>query len=94
MLFHVFVVKLTISTTGVTQSSEISISTFSISISISQLIFIDISISPISMTALICNSNHPKILINWHYSREMPPKDADGIANSENPDQTAPLGAV
>ena len=28
------------------------------------------------------------------YSREMPPKDADGIANSEDPDQTAPLGAV
>ena len=24
----------------------------------------------------------------------MPPKDADGTANSENPDQTAPLGAV
>ena len=24
----------------------------------------------------------------------MPPKDADGIANSEDPDQTAPLGAV
>ena len=23
----------------------------------------------------------------------MPPKDADGIANSENSDQTAPLGA-
>ena len=24
----------------------------------------------------------------------MHPKDADGIANSEDPDQTAPLGAV
>ena len=24
----------------------------------------------------------------------MPPKDADGIANSEDPDQTAPQGAV
>ena len=38
--------------------------------------------------------NHPKILTNWLYSREMSPKDADGIANSEDPDQTAPLGAV
>ena len=34
-------------------SFKISISTFSISISISQFIFIDTSISPISMTALI-----------------------------------------
>ena len=24
----------------------------------------------------------------------MPPKDADGIANSEDPDQTAPLGGL
>ena len=31
---------------------------------------------------------HPKIPINW------PPKDANEIANSEDPDQTAPLGAV
>ena len=38
--------------------------------------------------------NHPKILTNWLYSREMSPKDADGIANSEDPDQTAPLEAV
>ena len=37
---------------------------------------------------------HPKIQTNWPYSREMPPKDAEGIANSEDPDQTAPLGAV
>ena len=36
----------------------------------------------------------PTILTNWAYSREMPPKDTDGIANSEDPDQTAPLGAV
>ena len=35
------------------KDSKISISAFSISISISQLIFIDISISAISMTALI-----------------------------------------
>ena len=37
---------------------------------------------------------HPKILINWPYSREVPPKVADGTANSEDPDQTAALGAV
>ena len=30
----------------------------------------------------------------WLYSREMSPKDVDGIANSEDPDQTAPRGAV
>ena len=35
-----------------------------------------------------------KILKNWPYIREMPPKDADGIANSEDSDQTALLGAV
>ena len=28
------------------------------------------------------------------YYRVMHPKDADSIANSEDPDQTAPLGAV
>ena len=33
-------------------------------------------------------------LKNWPYSREMPPKDAYEIANSEDPDQTAPIGAV
>ena len=38
--------------------------------------------------------NLPKIQINWLFSREMPPKDADGLANNEDPDQTAPLGAV
>ena len=26
--------------------------------------------------------------------RDFPPKDANGIANSEDPDETAPLGAV
>ena len=35
---------------------------------------------------------HPKNLNNWPYSREMPPKDADGIANSEDPDQQSDLG--
>ena len=29
----------------------------------------------------------------WHYHRVMSPKDADGMANSVDPDQTA-LGAV
>ena len=28
------------------------------------------------------------------YHREMCPNDADGMANSADPDQTAPLGAV
>ena len=50
--FHAFLVKRASSTTGVTSNSEISISAFSISKSISQLFFIDISISAISMTAL------------------------------------------
>ena len=30
----------------------------------------------------------------WLYHRIMSPNDADGMANSEDPDQTAPLGAV
>ena len=30
----------------------------------------------------------------WLYHRVMSPKDAEGIANSVDPDQTAPLGAV
>ena len=30
----------------------------------------------------------------WLYHRVTIPKDADGIANSVDPDQTAPLGAV
>ena len=34
----------------------------------------------------------PKIQTNKH--RIFCPKDANGIANSEDPDQTAPLGAV
>ena len=35
----------------------------------------------------------PKIRTKWLYHRVMHPKDADGIANSVDPDQTAPLGA-
>ena len=30
----------------------------------------------------------------WLYYRVMCPNDADGMANSVDPDQTAPLGAV
>ena len=30
----------------------------------------------------------------WIYHRVMSPNDADGMANSVDPDQTAPLGAV
>ena len=30
----------------------------------------------------------------WLYHREMCPNHADGMANSVDPDQTAPLGAV
>ena len=43
-----------------------------------------------SDTRKIC-SNHPKIRTRWLYRRVMLPKDADGIANSVDPDQTAPL---
>ena len=38
--------------------------------------------------------NHPKIWTTWIYRWVMRPKDAEGIANSVDPDQTAPLGAV
>ena len=35
-----------------------------------------------------------KIWTMWLYKRVMSPNDADGMANSVDPDQTAPLGAV
>ena len=38
--------------------------------------------------------NHPKSWTRWRFLRIMHPKDAEGIANSVNPDQTAALGAV
>ena len=38
--------------------------------------------------------NHPKSLTRWLFLRVMHPKDAEGIANSVDPDQTAPIGAV
>ena len=42
-----------------------------------------------SDTQKIC-CNHPKIWIRWIYRRVMHPKDAEGIANCVDPDQTAP----
>ena len=38
--------------------------------------------------------NHPKIWTTWLYHRIMRPKGGDGMANSVDPDQTTPLGAV
>ena len=46
-----------------------------------------------SDTQKIC-CNHSKIWPMWLYHRVMSPNDADGMANSVDPDQTAPLGAV
>ena len=46
----------------------------------------------ISDTQNIC-CNHPKSWTRWHFLTVMHPKDAAGIANSVDPDQTA-LGAV
>ena len=37
---------------------------------------------------------HSKIQIKWLSQRVFCPKYADGLANSEDTDQTAPLGAV
>ena len=38
--------------------------------------------------------NLPKLGTVWFYKAVMHPKDADGMANSVDPDQTAPLRAV
>ena len=38
--------------------------------------------------------NHSKIWTKWLYYSVIRPNDADGMANSVDPDQTAPLGAV
>ena len=38
--------------------------------------------------------NHSKIKTMWLYHRVMSPNDTDGMTNSVDPDQTAPLGAV
>ena len=46
-----------------------------------------------SDTQNIC-CNHSKVWTMWLYHRLMSPNDADGKANSVDPDQTAPLGAV
>ena len=37
---------------------------------------------------------HSKIWTTWLYHRVMSPNDSDGMANSVDPDQTAPRGAV
>ena len=61
-----------------------------------------------STTPLLYNSNvkilknrtrknccsYPKIGTVWFYDRVRCPKDADGMSNSLDPDQTAPVGAV
>ena len=47
----------------------------------------------ISDTRKFC-CNLPKIGTRWLYRRVLHPKEADNIANSVDPDQTAPLGAV
>ena len=36
----------------------------------------------------------PDHCLSFYYHRVMSPHDADGMANSVDPDQTAPLGAV
>ena len=46
-----------------------------------------------SDTQKIC-CNHSKIWTMWLYHRVMSPNDAEGMANSVQPDQTAPLWAV
>ena len=45
-----------------------------------------------SDTRKICY-NPPKVRTKWFYHRVKRPKDAHGMANSVDPDQTAPLGA-
>ena len=46
-----------------------------------------------SDTQKIC-CNLSKIWTMWLYHRLISPNDADGMANSVDPDQTSPLGAV
>ena len=46
-----------------------------------------------SDTPKIC-CNQSKIWTMWLYHRVLSPNDADGMANSVDPDQTAPVGAV
>ena len=59
--------------------------------------FIIISLYPkfpkYSDTQKIC-CNHSKIWTMWLYHKVMSPNGADGMANSVDPDQTTPLGAV
>ena len=46
-----------------------------------------------SDTQNIC-CNNPKRLTRWRFLRVMHPKDAGGIANSVDPDQTAPRSSL
>ena len=46
-----------------------------------------------SDTQQICR-NHSKIWTKWLYHRVMSPNDADGMANSADPDQTAPRSSL
>ena len=46
-----------------------------------------------SDTQKIC-CNHSKIWTMWLYHTVMSPNDANGMENSADPNQTAPLGAV
>ena len=48
--------------------------------------------STINFQNICCN--HSKIWTMWLYHGVISPNDADGMANSVDPDQTAPLGAV
>ena len=41
----------------------------------------------------IIHCTHSKIWTTWPYHRVMSPNDAEGMANSVDPDQTAPRGA-
>ena len=50
--------------------------------------------SPKFLEAQNSRCNHPKIQTKRFYHRRLHPKDAYSIANSEDPDQTAPLGVV
>ena len=50
--------------------------------------------SPIFWEAQNVWCNHPKIHTKRLYHRVMHPKDADSIANSEDPDPTAPQSAL
>ena len=43
----------------------------------------------IEIAGVACSYNHSKIWTMWFYHRVMSPNNADGMANSVDPDQTA-----